>query len=266
MAKKTASKVSGKKYIYRKPNVKFDFNIGELPWTQKQQKLIQLLQQGNTQKINTRCVLIRGCAGTAKTIITVYAGLQLLKQGKISDITYVRSAVESGSAKIGFLPGDITEKFAVYETPLIDKLDELLEGGIVKALKDNNHIQALPINYMRGLNFSGRLVIMDEAQNFTYDELVTAITRMGEYSKLWIIGDPKQSDLKNGNKEDFINFCDKLSDSDCENNGIHSFEFGVEDILRSKFCKFVVEKLQMYENLEPKKITSNWTPNTKLIN
>lgn len=235
-------KQAGGKYAYRKPNVNFDFSINELPWTKKQQKLIQLLQKANTQ-----CAMIKGPAGTSKTILAIYAGLQLLKNKKISDITYVRSAVESSSSKLGFLPGDIDDKFAVYATPLQDKLEELLTPTIIKKLHMEDHIKALPINFMRGLNFSGRLVILDESQNFTEEELTTAITRMGEYSRLWILGDPNQSDLKNGNRGDFVKFCDKLSDEECESHGIYSFNFGVEDIVRSDFCRFVVEKLKIYE-------------------
>jgi phosphate starvation-inducible PhoH-like protein len=247
MAKKSAAKVGGK-YSFRKPNVKFDFSIRELPWTKKQQDLIKILDDRHT-----KCALIKGPAGTSKTILAVYMGLKLLKENKISDITYARSAVESSSAKLGFLPGDIADKFEVYSIPFQDKLEELLDPGIIKALKDSNHVQALPINYMRGLNFSGRLVILDESQNFTEEELITAITRIGEHSRLWILGDPNQSDLKNGHSTDFVRFCSKLSDEECVENGIQSFEFGVDDIVRSEFCKFVVKKLEIYEH-KPKAV------------
>ncbi len=231
------------KYIYRKPNVNFDFEIKELPWTKKQQELIQLLQHRNT-----KCALIQGPAGVSKSILAIYCGLQLIKQKKISDLTYIRSAVESSSSKLGFLPGDINDKFQVYATPLEDKLDELLTPGITKALKENKHIQAMPINYMRGLNFSGRLIIIDEGQNFHFDELVTTITRIGDHSRIWILGDPLQSDLHNSLKLDFTTFCGKFQDAESEENGIFNFHFGIEDIVRSDFCKFVVKKLGVYEH------------------
>lgn len=245
MATQKPSNVSGN-YVYRKPNVPFDFKIKELPWTKKQQELIQLLQNKKT-----KCSLIKGPAGSSKTIVAIYAGLQLLKQKKISDITYVRSAVESGSAKLGFLPGDIKDKFSVYATPLNDKLEELLDLSIIKGLNDGQFVKAIPVNFMRGLNFSGRLVILDESQNFTTDELITAITRLGENSRIWIMGDPYQSDLIGKSKHDFVNFCEKLSDDECKENGIESFEFSVDDIVRSEFCKFVVKKLKIYEYNEP---------------
>lgn len=245
---KSPTKRGGGNYVYRKPNVSFDFEIKELPWTKRQQDLIQILQNRKT-----KCCLIKGPAGTSKTLLSIYAGLRLLKDKKISDITYVRSAVESGSSKLGYLPGDIKDKFSVYATPLQDKLEELLPPSIIRSLNEGQHVKAIPINYMRGLNFSGSLIILDESQNFTLDELITAITRLGENSRIWITGDPNQSDLVHKNKNDFINFCEKLSDEECQDNGIASFEFSVDDIVRSEFCKFIVKKLGIYEYSETEK-------------
>ena len=87
MPKQQSCDVSGN-YIYRKPNVSFDFEIKELPWTKKQQELIQILQNRKT-----KCAFIKGPAGVSKSIVAIYSGLQLLKQKKISDITYVRSGL-----------------------------------------------------------------------------------------------------------------------------------------------------------------------------
>jgi phosphate starvation-inducible protein PhoH and related proteins len=227
------------KYVYRKPNCKIKFTPRELPWTIKQQKLIQLLQHRKTQ-----CCFISGAAGTSKTLVAIYAGLQLLKDGKISDITYIRSAVESSSSKLGYLPGDITEKFQAYTTPLQEKLEELLDAGTIDALKKADVVKATPINYIRGLHASGRLLILDESQNFHYEELVTAITRIGEASRIWFLGDPKQTDLRIG-QSGFVKFKDRLNDEECIAHGIHNFEFTKDDIVRSEFCKFVVDKLEL---------------------
>lgn len=259
MATKKNPSRDGGNYVYRKPNVSFDFNIGELPWTRKQQNLIQILQNKKT-----KCALIKGPAGTSKTILAIYAGLQLLREKKISDITYVRSAVESGSSKLGFLPGDINDKFSVYATPLQDKLEELLPPQVIKMLNEGQHVKAMPINYMRGLSFSGRLIILDESQNFTTDELVTAVTRLGEHSRIWVLGDPNQSDLTGKSKNDFVQFCNKLNDEECRDNGIESFDFDVEDIVRSEFCKFVVKKLEVYEHAPDyfNSPNSEWSPSS----
>lgn len=239
-------------YSYRKSNVDVKFDVKDLPWTFKQQQLIQTLQ-----KKSTKCGLIKGPAGSSKTIIAIYVALQLLRNKNISDITYVRSAVESSSSKLGFLPGDIKDKFQVYGIPFQEKLEELLAPNIIKVLKEDNRVKTLPINFLRGLNFSGNLVILDESQNFTKDELVTAITRIGEHSRVWFLGDPNQSDLPFKHKNDFSDFCSKLSDKESEDNGIVSFDFDVDDIVRSEFCKFVVRKLKIYENSEYKKEESD---------
>jgi hypothetical protein len=208
--------------------------------------------------------LTNDCIVTHNTILAIYAGLQLLREKKISDITYVRSAVESGSSKLGFLPGDINDKFSVYATPLQDKLEELLPPQVIKMLNEGQHVKAMPINYMRGLSFSGRLIILDESQNFTTDELVTAVTRLGEHSRIWVLGDPNQSDLTGKSKNDFVQFCNKLNDEECRDNGIESFDFDVDDIVRSEFCKFVVKKLEVYEHAVDyfKSPSSEWSPSS----
>jgi phosphate starvation-inducible protein PhoH and related proteins len=236
------TKDKNKKYVFRKKSPTYSFNIRELPWTHKQQSLIQLLQ-----KRDTKCCFIVGGAGTSKTMCAVYAGLQLLKSKKISDITYVRSAVESSHQKLGFLPGYLDEKFKVYSTPLLEKMEELLDTTSIQHLTEKDFVRSTPINYMRGLHISGRLLILDESQNFTYEELVTAVTRIGESSRIWILGDPKQSDLMGG-KSGFTKFMNNLVDPDdpeCTKYGIHRFEFTVDDIVRSEFCKYVIKKLEL---------------------
>jgi phosphate starvation-inducible protein PhoH len=117
---------------------------------------------------------------------------------------------------------------------------------------------------MRGLSFSGRLIILDESQNFTTDELVTAVTRLGEHSRIWVLGDPNQSDLTGKSKNDFVQFCNKLNDEECRDNGIESFDFDVDDIVRSEFCKFVVKKLEVYEHAVDyfKSPSSEWSPSS----
>lgn len=258
MAKK--ANPGGGGYNSRKPNVEVKFNIKELPWTHKQQRLIQTLQ-----KRSTKCALITGPAGTSKTIVAVYVALQLLKDKKISDITYVRSAVESASSKLGFLPGDVKDKFEVYGIPFQEKLEELLDPSTLKLLREGNRLKTLPINFLRGLNFAGNLVIIDEAQNFTTDELVTAITRLGEHSRVWFLGDPKQSDLPDKHKKDFSNFCEILGDEESEKHGILSFDFDVDDIVRSEFCKYVVKKLKLYEYAEYEEIAQEKPTGTNKI-
>ena len=106
---------------------------------------------------------------------------------------------------------------------------------------DDGRISAMPINYLRGSSWKDKVVVADEAQNFTYKELTTLITRIGENCKLFICGDFMQSDI-NG-KSGFAPMFDLFNCEDSMNHGIHAFKFGKEDILRSEILKFIISKL-----------------------
>ena len=172
----------------------------------------------------------------------------MLRDRKISDITYVRSIVESSHNKLGSLPGDVSEKFDAYTFPLKEKLEELIYCPITRSkLFSEELITVSPVNFLRGRNFGpDRLVCIDEAQNFTYDELVTTITRIGENCRIWFLGDPKQIDLHKSCESGFPKFMNIFDDEESREFGIRVFRFEKEDIIRSRFCQFVVEKLNLY--------------------
>lgn len=235
-----ADEQKSKRYVPRKEKFKGNIIIKDrIPWTKKQIELFELLDDKQS-----KCVFVSGPAGTSKTLSAVYCALKSLKEKKISEIVYIRSPVESSKRSLGMLPGEIENKFGPYSTPLDEKLLELIDINMIDNLKLNGHIQACPINYLRGRSFADSLVIVDECQNIYYDELVTIITRIGEQSRIWFLGDPEQSDLPNGHKIDFINFKNAFSDLESESFGIKVFHFGSDDIVRSEFCKFVVRKLR----------------------
>lgn len=226
-------------YVFQREKVAFDFPIKELPWTEKQKQLIEILLDKNT-----RCVFVEGPAGVSKTITAVYAALRLLKDKKISDIIFVRSAVESADSKIGYLPGTIDEKFEAYMVPFMEKLEELLDKATINRLRHDERFNATPVNYIRGLHWATKCVIVDECQNISFRELITTITRMGEFSKIIFCGDPMQSDLPENKSGGFSKICDIFSDEDSKKFGLHHFEFTKDDIVRSEFVKYVVEKLE----------------------
>lgn len=230
-------------YVHQREKVAFEFSIKELPWTEKQKELIKLLLDKDT-----RCVFVEGPAGVSKTITAVYAALKLLKSKKISDIIFVRSAVESADSKIGYLPGTIDEKFEAYMVPFMEKLEELLDKASINRLRNDERFNATPVNYIRGLHWATKCVIVDECQNISFRELITTITRMGEFSKIIFCGDPMQSDLPENKAGGFSRICDIFADEDSKKFGIHHFEFTKEDIVRSEFVKFVVEKLENEKN------------------
>jgi phosphate starvation-inducible PhoH-like protein len=143
---------------------------------------------------------------------------------------------------MGYLPGETNEKLAPYLQPLVDKLAELLPKGDIDILRKEERISGLPVGFLRGLNWNAKAIIADECQNMTYKELVTLITRIGEFSKVFIIGDPEQSDI-NG-KSGFIKMTEVFDDEESRENGIHVFRFTDDDNVRSALSRFINKKLK----------------------
>ena len=128
--------------------------------------------------------------------------------------------------------------------PLEDKLAEMLpKTNTAKAeMLDSGRLQAMPINYLRGASWKNKVVIADEAQNFTFKELTTLITRLGTNCRLFICGDFMQSD--NNGRTGFKKMFKIFSDQESQKRGIHSFAFTKEDIMRSPLQKFIIGKLE----------------------
>jgi phosphate starvation-inducible PhoH-like protein len=191
---------------------------------------------------NVKLLLVTGPAGTTKTYISVLATLMLMNEKKISDLLYVRSVVESADVKLGTLPGEADDKLSPYKRPLLDKLDELLPKEDVSFLIKDHRIDGLPIGYLRGLNWNAKAIIGDEIQNCTRKEIVTLITRMGEFSKMFLCGDPQQSDI--GSRSGFKDIYNLFNDDESKKYGIYTFEFTEDDILRSAVVRFIVSKIK----------------------
>jgi phosphate starvation-inducible protein PhoH and related proteins len=189
----------------------------------------------------TNMALVDGPAGTAKTYIAVYAALEMLReQEDIEKIVYIRSIVESADRSLGSLPGEIDDKFSPYMMPLVEKVTEICGPGTCTMLKSKGLIDAIPVNFVRGLTFNKTCVIVDEAQNLTKGELTTIMTRFGRKSKYIICGDCNQSDIRQSGFKDVF---DKFSGNDSETQGIYTIKFGLNDIVRSKILRFICQKL-----------------------
>jgi len=223
--------------VHQNTKIKESIGIDERTLTPKQIELLELLKNKNT-----KCVFISGPAGTSKTFTSVLAGLHLVNQKRVSEIVYVRSIVESSDSKLGFLPGEMDEKMSPYIQPLIDKLEELLSKHDIDKLKKEERIHGFPINFLRGLSWNAKCIVAVEAQNMTKKELTTLLTRVGEFSKLFICGDPDQSDI-NG-KSGFVPMMNLFDDEESKNNGVYVFRFDEEDVVRSGLVKFVLKKLK----------------------
>lgn len=239
---KAAQKEDKSQYTYQEDKLSQELIIRERKdLTEKQKLLIELILDKKT-----KLVFIKGPAGTAKSFTSIYSGLLLLNKKNISSISYIRSVVESASRSLGFLPGDSSTKMEPFLQVLVDKLAELLQKPDIDRLTKEKRIEGLPVNYLRGASISAKLMIADEAQNFTFSELTTIITRIGNHTKCIICGDETQSDI--GDKSGFLKMFDLFNDDSCRENGIFTFTFNKEDIVRSGVLRFIIERLEMDKN------------------
>jgi len=226
------------KFVVENP-IKRQIKINQLPWTDKQKEFFRIALD-----YNTKIVFVNGPAGTAKTLLSVYCGLQLLNMKSISDIMYLRSAVESSESKLGFLPGSADDKLKFYNLPFLDKLDELLITTKPEKLIEENRVSMFPVNFARGMSWRGKCIILDEAQNSTLKEITTVLTRMGQGSRCFVLADPMQTDLRADYQQGGFGKLEKVfSDEESINMGIYNFNFTEEDIMRSELVKFIVQKL-----------------------
>lgn len=223
--------------ISQRNKIKNFLSINQRELNNKQKEFVELALDKET-----KIIFLSGPAGTSKTYISIYAALNLLNQRRVSDLIYIRSAVESSESKLGFLPGEANEKMAPYLAPLLDKLTELLPKNDIDFLEKEKRISSIPVGFLRGLNWNAKIIIADECQNMTYKELFTLITRVGEFSKIFILGDPDQSDI-NG-KSGFIKMISQFDDVESIENGIRIFKFTDDDIVRSGLVKFIIKKVK----------------------
>jgi phosphate starvation-inducible PhoH-like protein len=137
-----------------------------------------------------------GPAGTGKTFLAVAHGAQLLRSGKVERLVVTRPAVEAGE-RLGFLPGDLSEKVDPYMAPVWEALTSILGPEAFRRRRERGEIEVAPIAFMRGRTLSHAFVIVDEAQNASRLQMKMVLTRLGEGSRMTVTGDPSQVDLVN---------------------------------------------------------------------
>ncbi|MEK6881921.1 MAG: PhoH family protein [Nanoarchaeota archaeon] len=211
-----------------------------LDFTPKQKEFIRLALDKQTKVLITD-----GLWGTSKTFLTIYCALKLLNDRRISEIIYIRNPIESSSvSKLGYLKGDIDEKMAPYSSPLFDKLEELLPVGEMNALINENRIKIMAPGFIRGHSWNCKVIIVDESSCLTIEDLFLIISRVGEFSKIYFIGDSFQNDI--GSKSGFLKFFHTFNDQESKDNGIFTFEFKDNaDIVRSSLLRFLMKKLKL---------------------
>lgn len=196
-----------------------------------------------------------GPAGTGKTYTAIALAVRALKNREIRKIILSRPAVEAGE-KLGFLPGDMRDKIDPYLQPLYDALEDMIPITRLKEHMDNNVIQIAPLAFMRGRTLNDAIVILDEAQNTTPQQIKMFLTRMGTNTKMIITGDLTQIDLPQHQNSGLLHAQRIL-------NGVPGIGFvtlNKKDIVRHKLVTRIVEayekhEKQMSEKNETKKKT-----------
>jgi len=187
-----------------------------------------------------------GPAGSGKTYLAVYEALlhHWSKDKKRMIIT--RPAVEAGE-KLGFLPGDMSDKLDPYMRPIYDALFDLIGVQQANEKMERGYIEVAPLAYMRGRTFNNCFIILDEAQNATIEQLKMVLTRVGEGCKIVIDGDPGQSDLPGYKKESGLCI---LKDVLVNTPDVGIVEFDRHDIVRSQVVIDIVKAFEEYEQNE----------------
>lgn len=173
-----------------------------------------------------------GSAGTGKTFIAATYAAQELYYKNVSKIILTRPNVEVGRG-LGFLPGDLTEKFAPYLEPFDGIFNRSLGPGFYQYALRNKVIEPKPLGFLRGATFEDAIVLIDECQNLTRGELHMILSRIGENCKIILSGDPDQADIRDSGLMDATTRLEKIS-------GVEVVKFLDSDIVRSKLCKQII--------------------------
>jgi phosphate starvation-inducible PhoH-like protein len=182
-----------------------------------------------------------GPAGTGKTYLAVAVAVQYLKSGKVSKLVLTRPAVEAGE-KIGYLPGGILEKVDPFMRPIYDCLYDILDYREVVKLIERGILEIIPIAFMRGRTISDAFIIVDEAQNLTYDQVKMTLTRMGVGSKMVLTADMSQVDIQKSG----------LPGLDQILGGIEGIEFvylSHQDVIRHPVVSKIIQAFEKYDKL-----------------
>lgn len=242
MKKKHRSIDNGKDkslFVPQDDKIKFNLSIRERTDLTERQKVIIETMLDKTAK----CVFIDGYWGTSKSYLSVLSALNLLNQKKVDGVLYVRNLVESSSTgEVGILPGSLEERCAPYNAILYEKLAELLPKEEIKKLTEDKRIECVPLSFVRGRSWNCKAIIVDEAASMSFDDLLLILSRCGQFTRIFVIGDSaNQNDI--GNKSGFRRMFELFDDMESKDNGVYCFELrNREDIVRSGFVKFLMEK------------------------
>ena len=177
-----------------------------------------------------------GPAGTGKTFLAVASAVKMYSENKIKKIVLTRPAVEAGE-RLGYLPGDLSQKIDPYLVPLFDSLEYFFGNETLQYLIEKRNIEIVPLAYMRGRTLNDACIILDEAQNATMSQIKMFLTRLGENSKMIITGDETQIDLHNKTFSGLKKSRKTISSIE----EVSVIEFENADIVRNKIVSKILE-------------------------
>lgn len=213
------------------------------PLTDNQAKFFEAYKRGDY------FVMLCGSAGTGKSFIACYKALEevLDRSSSFYRVVIVRSAVQSRD--LGFTPGSVEEKMSLYEQPYMQICHTLFgRRDAYDALKECGRIEFISTSFIRGMSFDDAVIIVDECQNMTWEELTTIMTRVGHRSKIIFCGDYKQTDLYRNTKDK--SGLRKFHEVAKTMNSFTNIEFTTEDIVRSSLVKDFLIAVEKYEKQE----------------
>lgn len=218
-------------FVYR-----IETNVFIKPVTATQRDFVKSIKANDV-------VVAIGPAGTGKSLLSLHTAVQLLNNewSSIEKIVYVRAAVNSDQEKdvLGILPGGYEEKIMPLCYPVLDNMSKFVPNPLVKYILEKGIIEVMPTSMMRGRSFSNTFLLIDEASNISPAGIKTALTRLGEGSKMVIIGDPTQKDTK-GIEDGLSDLAFRLRvKGDIE--GVDLIQFSTEDIVRHHLIARVLD-------------------------
>ena len=237
--------VKGKLKEEVKPNNLILHGLNGKPITARTANQEQLLADFDKNDL----MFATGPAGSGKTYTAIALAVRALKNKQVRKIILSRPAVEAGE-KLGFLPGDMKDKIDPYLQPLYDALEDMIPPFKLREYLETHVIQIAPLAFMRGRTLSDAVIILDEAQNTTPQQIKMFLTRLGFNSKMIVTGDMTQIDLPVTQQSGLIHAMRTLKNV----KGISFIEFNKKDIIRHKLVSRIVEA---YDELDKEKKTPN---------